>query len=187
VPRSDIAGLAVACVLAVAGTWSDTVGIMHPAERALSIAAFGYLVASVLPMTLAVVTEHPRRGLIIWLTVASIACLFPCVVAAWWVLIAQRRRPAEPWGGRVDSSPAGPCAAHLVTDCTDCGPDAGTPLDYATLALTLVELSVSQLDYAAEIAPKTAPVWVFTLRDDLDKARSALAALVREMPGGLAG
>jgi len=119
--------------------------------------------------------------------VAGLFGLFPCTAAAWLVFATGRRERPAPRASAPPPAAAGPCAAHLVTGCPDCGPDAGSPLDYATLALTLVELSVSQLDYAAEIAPKTAPVWVFTLRDDLDKARSALAALVREMPGGLAG
>ena len=175
------------CVLSAAWLLAGTTASDASHSVLSSSIAAGYLAVCAAPVVVAVLTEHPRGRVVAWLAVAALCGLLPCAVAAWWVCISGRRRrgPVPAW--RIGMATSRPCAPHLVIGCADCGPGAGSDMDYLTLALANVESVLGSLETDGLGLGYPSPVLSERQIDDLDEARYLLRQLAGagdDAPGG---
>ena len=175
--RSDIAGMVTVGALAVLIVASAADGMTHRGELAPGLAVIAYLLVNVWAAALAILADHPRRSLVVWLTLPALLGLFPFTIITWMILLADRRRPAGRWGASVTAAhdDTGGSVAELPGRGV-AGQEA-TQADYARLALLEIEAALAITNRAGLGLGYPVPPWVDGTLDHLLEAKDAIEHL----------
>ena len=177
VRAGTLTGLVTALVLA--GTWmvsaaSAPAAAAHPGYTA---AILVYVLACAWVAVLAVLREHPRQALVVWLAAAGMLGLFPCLIAAI-VLVARRPRPARgPWGASVTAGQGDHGASVAQLPGRGGSEPEATQADYARLALLEIEAALAITNRAGLGLGYPVPPWVDGTLDHLLEAKDAIEHL----------